>query len=231
MLRISFLLTLFLTLNFSQKNIHERWDKQLKKFVSETGKVNYNSWKNSIYDVESYLEALKDHPPQEFWPKNDIMAYWINTYNGLTVQLILQNYPLKSIKDLKDPWGRKVIEIEGKSYSLGDIEHEVLRKMNEPRIHFAINCASVSCPKLLNEAFSSLKLEQQLYRLTCDFLSDKSKNQLNSKKTMLSKIFMWYVKDFGSYNDRVDFFKKYGDDTINKETSFRYLPYDWNLNE
>ena len=231
MLKISFLLTLFLTLNFSQKNIHERWDKQLKKFVSETGKVNYNSWKNSIYDVESYLETLKDHPPQEFWPKNDTMAYWINAYNGLTVQLILQNYPLKSIKDLKDPWGRKVIEIEGKSYSLGDIEHEVLRKMNEPRIHFAINCGSVSCPKLLNEAFSSLKLEQQLYRLTCDFLSDKSKNQLNSKKTMLSKIFMWYVKDFGSYNDRVDFFKKYGDDTINKETSFRYLPYDWNLNE
>ena len=231
MLKISFLLTLFLTLNFSQKNIHERWDKQLKKFVSKTGKVNYNSWKNSIYEVESYLEALKDHPPQEFWPKNDIMAYWINAYNGLTVQLILQNYPLKSIKDLKDPWGRKVIEIEGKSYSLGDIENEVLRKMNEPRIHFAINCASVSCPKLLNEAFSSLKLEQQLYRLTCDFLSDKSKNQLNSKKTMLSKIFMWYVKDFGSFNDRVDFFKKYGDDTINKETSYRYLPYDWNLNE
>ena len=164
MLKVSFLLTLFLTLNFSQKNIHERWDKQLKKFVSETGKVNYNSWKNSIYDVESYLEALKDHPPQEFWPKNDIMAYWINAYNVLTVQLILQNYPLKSIKDLKDPWGRKVIEIEGKSYSLGDIEHEVLRKMNEPRIHFAINCASVSCPKLLNEAFNSLKLEQQLYR-------------------------------------------------------------------
>ena len=103
--------------------------------------------------------------------------------------------------------------------------------MNEPRIHFAINCASVSCPKLLNEAFNSLKLEQQLNRLTCDFLSDKSKNQLNSKKTMLSKIFMWYIKDFGSFNDRVDFFKKYGDDTINKETSFRYLPYDWNLNE
>ena len=114
---------------------------------------------------------------------------------------------------------------------MGEIEHEVLRKMNEPRIHFAINCASVSCPKLLNEAFSSLKLEQQLYRLTCDFLSDKSKNQLNGKKTMLSKIFQWYVKDFGSFDDRINFFKKYGDETISKKTSFRYLPYDWNLNE
>jgi len=231
MLKISFLLTLFLTLNFNQKNIHERWDQQLKKFVSKTGEVNYKDWKSSIYDVDSYLEALKNHPPQEFWPKNDVMAYWINAYNALTVQLILQNYPLKSIKDLKDPWGRKVIEIEGKSYSLGEIEHEVLRKMNEPRIHFAINCASVSCPKLLNEAFSSLKLEQQLYRLTCDFLSDKSKNQLNGKKTMLSKIFQWYVKDFGSFDDQINFFKKYGDETISKKTSFRYLPYDWNLNE
>ena len=231
MLKISFLLTLFLTLNFNQKNIHERWDQQLKEFVSENGKVNYKDWKSSIYDVDSYLEALKNHPPQEFWPKNDVMAYWINAYNALTVQLILQNYPLKSIKDLKDPWGRKVIEIEGKSYSLGEIEHKVLRKMNEPRIHFAINCASVACPKLLNEAFSSLKLEQQLYRLTCDFLSDKSKNQLNSKKTMLSKIFQWYVKDFGSFDDRINFFKKYGDEKKKKKTSFRYLPYDWNLNE
>jgi hypothetical protein len=231
MLKISFLLTLFLTLNFTQKNIHERWDQQLKEFVSENGKVNYKDWKSSIYDVDSYLEALKNHPPQEFWPKKDVMAYWINAYNALTVQLILQNYPLKSIKDLKDPWGRKVIEIEGKSYSLGEIEHEVLRKMNEPRIHFAINCASVSCPRLLNEAFSSLKLEQQLYRLTCDFLSDKFKNQLNSKKTILSKIFQWYVKDFGSFDDRINFFKKYGDETISNKTSFRYLPYDWNLNE
>ena len=230
-MKIPFLLTLFITLNFSQKNIHERWDKQLKKFVSETGKVNYKSWKNSFYEVESYLKALKNRPPQEFWPKKEVMAYWINAYNALTVQLILQNYPLKSIKDLKDPWGQKVIKIEGKSYSLDDIEHEVLRKMNEPRIHFAINCASVSCPKLLNEAFNSLKLEQQLYRLTCDFLSDESKNQLNSKKTMLSKIFQWYVKDFGSFGDRVDFFKKYGNNIINEKTSFRYLPYDWNLNE
>ena len=228
MLKISFLLTLFLTLNFNQKNIHERWNQQLKKFVSKTGKVNYKDWKSSI--SSHFNLSFEKSSPKNFGQKrcNGLLDKCLQC---ITVQLILQNYPLKSIKDLKDPWGRKVIEIEGKSYSLGEIEHEVLRKMNEPRIHFAINCASVSCPRLLNEAFSSLKLEQQLYRLTCDFLSDKSKNQLNSKKTMLSKIFQWYVKDFGSFDDRINFFKKYGDETISKKTSFRYLPYDWNLNE
>ena len=119
--------------------------------------------------------------------------------------------------------------IEDKDYSLGDIEHKILRKMNEPRIHFAINCASVSCPKLLNSAFQEKQLETQLTQATRSFLMDSSKNILNKNKLKLSKIFFWFKKDFGSKKERLDFIKKYSDLEYNKPV-IDYLDYDWSLN-
>jgi hypothetical protein len=101
--------------------------------------------------------------------------------------------------------------------------------MNEPRIHFAINCASVSCPKLLNSAYQEKQLETQLIQVTRSFLMDSSKNILNKNKLKLSKIFFWFKKDFGSKKERLNFIKKYSDLEYNKPV-IDYLDYDWSLN-
>jgi hypothetical protein len=95
--------------------------------------------------LQAYLNELSANVPTKSWSKNATLAYWINAYNAYTVKLILDNYPTKSIKDINDPWGKKFFSLEIK-YSLEEIEHEILRKMNEPRIHFAINCASFLVP-------------------------------------------------------------------------------------
>ena len=105
---------------------------------------------------------LSENEPTEVWSVQELLAYYINTYNAYTVNLILDNYPLKSIKDISGPWTKAIIPIGDNKLSLGGLENGILRKMNEPRIHFAINCASYSCPKLLNEAFTASRIDEQL---------------------------------------------------------------------
>ena len=220
---------LFLTVN-AQKNMHSRWGHMLEKYVDTLGNVDYKSWSKDTANLEAYIETLKRFPPLRTASKSAQLAYWINAYNALTIQLILQNYPLKSIRDLKNPWERKLFELEGKNYSLGDIEHQVLRKMKEPRIHFAINCASASCPKLLNEAYQEKKLELQLSQATRDFINDSSKNKLSSKRVQLSRIFLWFGNDFGSKQERLNFIMQYSDYNL-KSPEIDYLPYNWALNK
>ena len=117
---------------FIKKNIHSAWDIQLKKFVSNEGKVNYKDWKNEMEGLESYINNLKRFIPNQKWSKNEILSYWINAYNALTVNLILKNYPIKSIKNIEKPWDKKIFKLNNISYSLNDIEHKILRKMDEP---------------------------------------------------------------------------------------------------
>ncbi len=107
--------------------------------------------------LNAYIQTLASTPLLESDSKNAKLAYWINAYNALTVQLILKHYPLKSIKEIKQPWDTTCFSIGEKSYTLGDIEHKILRKMDEPRIHFAINCASASCPTLGIRPFKKSK--------------------------------------------------------------------------
>jgi hypothetical protein len=214
----------------AQKNIHHRWNNQLQKYVSEAGTVDYKSWQNDQENLEAYLETLAQFPPSENSSKNHKLAYWINAYNALTVQLILKNYPLKSIKEIKSPWDNPIFSTGGNQYSLGDIEHKILRKMDEPRIHFAINCASASCPKLLNSAFQEKQLEQQLVEVTQSFLKDPTKNIIQPDQLELSKIFLWFGKDFGSKADRLSFIAKYSGVSLDRP-KIDYLTYDWSLNE
>ena len=225
-----FLIFLFCLPVVAQKNIHHRWENQLQKHVSETGLVNYNSWQEDQEELASYLETLAQFPPLATASKNHKLAYWINAYNALTVQLILENYPLKSIKEIKSPWDTPCFTTGGKEYSLGEIEHEILRKMDEPRIHFAINCASASCPKLLNRAFQEKQLEQQLVKVTQSFLKDSTKNKISSYRLELSKIFLWFGKDFGSKTERLSFIEQYSGVSLDRP-KIDYLSYDWNLNE
>ena len=224
------LLFLFCLPVVAQKNIHHRWNTQLQKHVSETGAVDYNSWQEDLEDLNAYLQTLAQFPPDEVTSKNHKLAYWINAYNALTVQLILENYPLKSIKEIKSPWDTPCFSTGGKEYSLGDIEHKILRKMDEPRIHFAINCASASCPNLLNRAFQEKQLESQLVEVTESFLKDPTKNKINSDQLELSKIFLWFGKDFGSKAERLSFIEAYSGVRLDRP-KIDYLSYDWSLNE
>ena len=230
MKRLPFLLfILFTTFVFSQKNIHHRWDGMLKKFVSPSGQVNYKEWVKEQENIENYLFTLAQFPPTERTSAAAQLAYWINAYNALTVQLILKHYPVKSIKDIDNPWDTACFTVKGKEYTLGAIEHELLRKMGEPRIHFAINCASVSCPKLLNEAYLEKKMELQLTEATRSFLKDTSKNVITQKQLKLSRIFLWFGKDFGSKSERLNFIAKAVGLPL-ESPKIEYLPYDWNLN-
>ena len=114
---------------FNQRDIHRRWDYELKKFVDKNGKVDYLKWSKNSSGLKAYINVLEQNHPKDYWSKNQKMSYWINAYNALTINLIIENYPLKSIRDIKNPWGKKLINHKLKSYSLDEIEHKILRKM------------------------------------------------------------------------------------------------------
>lgn len=210
---------------------HARWNALLQKNVLNNGNVNYRGFQKDSKELKLYLNELSSNPPTKAWSRNATLAYWINAYNAYTVQLILNNYPTKSIKDIADPWSKKFISIGTKKYSLEEIENDILRKMNEPRIHFAINCASVSCPELLNEAYTESKLEKQFVAVTKNFINDKSKNFITSNKIEVSKIFDWFAADFKSKGDVIDFLNLYSSIKISSNAKISYKNYNWNLND
>ena len=216
---------------YSQKNNHQKWDDLLKKYVSENGNVDYKEFKKDQVALESYLELLSKNLPEKSWTKNATLAYWINAYNAFTVKLILDNYPIKSIKKINSPWDAVFINLGNKKYSLGEIEHKILRKMNEPRIHFAINCASYSCPNLLNEAYTEKNLNNQLEAAAKSFINDKSKNNITANTIEISSIFDWFTGDFKKKGTLIDFLNKYSSVKINAKAKIRYKEYNWNLNE
>lgn len=227
-----FVIVLLLSFSVTSQNFnHSPWNSLLKKHVSNDGHVNYKTFKTDYKALGNYIKSLSAHTPQDSWTKEEKLAYWINAYNALTIDLILRHYPIKSIKDIKNPWSQRLWRLGKTWYNLNDIEHEILRKMDEPSIHFAIVCASVSCPKLSNEAFTSKNLEHQLTKATKDFLSDKTKNSISEGSIKISKIFQWFAKDFKQNGDLIDFLNRYLDIKISQKVKIGYKDYNWNLNE
>ncbi len=219
---------------------HDIWNELVKKHVTDGGEVDYNGIIQDSIRFNAYLDLLSsNHPNEANWTRDERLAYWINAYNAYTVKLILDHYPVKSIKDIKrgipfvnSVWDIKFIEIEGNTYDLNNIEHRILRKeFYEPRIHFAINCASVSCPKLRNEAFTADQIESQLKSQTTSFLSDPVKNQLTADHIKISKLFSWFKGDFTNNGSLIDFLNEHGPVQIDRSAKIDYLDYDWNLNE
>ena len=216
----------------SSDNNHELWNELLGKHVSINGNVDYNGFKQDSKDLQNYISALQaDYSSIKEHSKAQKLAYWINVYNALTIDLILRNYPLNSIKDIKDPWDHRLWKFNEKWLNLNDIEHKILRKMDEPRLHFAIVCASESCPKLLNKAYSANNLDEQLTIATKDFLSDASKNELSENSIKLSKIFKWFAKDFKTDESLIEFLNQYSDITIAENAKKSYKEYSWELND
>jgi hypothetical protein len=225
---------------FSQKApSHQQWDNLLKKHVNASGMVNYKGFQKDKTGFDDYLKLLSDNAPQSSWSQNEQKAYWINAYNAFTVSLILQKYPVKSIKDIagkiykiNTPWDIKFINIGGKKYDLNNIEHGILRKkFDDPRIHFALVCAAMSCPRLRNEAYTGAKLDAQLEDAGKEFLNDKSKNNITAASAELSKYFSWYKSDFTKNGSLADFINKYSQTKITANTKISSLNYNWSLNE
>lgn len=219
---------------------HDAWNEQLQQFVSKEGQVNYKAWLKERDALKNYLQSLSAHPPYKGWSKNQQLAYWINAYNAFTIDLILQHYPIKSIKAigrkiqipmLNSVWDWKFFEIGGIPYDLNMIEHQILRsEFQEPRIHFALNCASGSCPILRREAYNAEALEQQLEEQAKTFINDPKRNAISEGR--ISAIFNYYKKDFEEdAEDLHSYIARYSDGELASAQKLKYKTYDWSLNE
>lgn len=216
---------------FATPPSHETWDALLKKHVSATGQVNYKGIKAEKSKLEDYLKILSTNAPEESWSKAEQMAFWINAYNAFTIKLIVDSYPIASITNLHagKPWDQKWIKIGSKTYSLNNIENDILRpQFKDARIHFAVNCAAKSCPPLLNAAWTAANLNSNLDAQAKKFINNPAFNKLSEKKVEVSKIFEWYAADFGKL---IDFLNKYATTKVSAKAKVSYLEYDWGLNE
>jgi Protein of unknown function, DUF547 len=239
------LVFLFLVLSIkntqAQPPSHAGFDFLLKKHVSDKGVVNYAGFLKDRAKFDEYLKVLSNNPPAANWTTNQKLSYWINAYNAFTIELILTHADkkIKSIKDIGDkikipfvnsPWDIKFIEIGKEKYDLNAIEHTIIRKQfAEPRIHFALVCAAVSCPPLLNEAYTPEKLASQLNEQAKRFINDNSKNTITANKAEISSIFDWYGADFKTKN-MVDYLNQYALVKTATNAKITYKKYDWTLN-
>lgn len=238
---------------------HKVWNALVHSYViSQPGDkstlVDYSGFAKAQSTLDSYLDYLATFDQARFdrLNKADQLAFLLNAYNSWTVKLVLQDYEsIKSIKDLgalfTSPWKKVFIPLLGKKRSLDDIEHGLIRgsgRYQEPRIHFAANCASLACPPLREEAYVGDKLDAQLEHQAQRFLADKSRNRFEGNSLKVSAIFKWYRQDFASgwrgANTLEDFLALYAkplalDQTTIKQLqegkiSIEFLDYDWRLN-
>ena len=211
----------------------------LNKYVKD-GVVDYRGFKKEKGKLDEYLRVLENTNVSEL-TRNERFAFYVNAYNAWTVELILGAYPgIKSVKDLgnifQSPWEKKIVRLNGRVLTLDDIEHSILRaQFKDPRVHFALNCASRSCPPLLSEPYRGSTLNRQLDHAARAFINDPKSNYLKGSRLYVSRIFKWYSEDFN--NDIVGFFLKYAGGDFKKELEAKkgelkivYLSYDWSLN-
>lgn len=210
---------------------HVAFNTLLSKHVNTKGDVNYAAFKKDEGKLDAYIAELSGNSPESDWSRNESMAFWINAYNANTLKLILKNHPAKSITDLHGgkPWDVKWITIGGKTYSLNNIEHNIIRpRYKDARIHFAVNCAAASCPPLPNKAFTAANLNSLLASRTKSFVRNANYNTISAKNVQVSKIFDWYGEDFG---DLRGFLNKYTAVEIPEGMEIGFMEYDWALNK
>ncbi len=219
---------------------HSVFDQILKDTVAVDGhhsRVNYAEVIRQRAKLDAYLAQLSGVSKSEFDAllPDQQLAFLINTYNAYQLKQVVDHYPIDSIKDVgnffSSPWSKEFFTLFGEPASLDLVEHGMIRTMfKEPRIHFAVNCASISCPPLMAEAFVADRLNAQLETATFNFLNDLDANRLEGDTLYLSKIFQWYEGDFAT--GVIDFVAKYRPDWVEGGTpELDYTDYDWNLNE
>ena len=241
---------------------HAAWTALLKKHVvlldrGRASQLRYAGMAADRAALKAYLATLAAVTPEAFeaFTKPQQMAFLINAYNAYTVELILTRYPkIESIKDigtlLQNPWKQKTAPLLGTVMTLDGIEHETLRargRYDDPRIHFAVNCASIGCPMLREEAFVAERLDAQLDEQALRFMSDRSRNRWStaSQKLEVSKIFEWYAEDFRLGHKGITsanaFYARYADPLADapadrervrsQKAGVVHLDYDWKLND
>ena len=245
---------------------NERFDRVLLKYVNERGLVNYSALQEDSEDLEDYYYLITTYSPDshpEFFPEEKHkLAYWINAYNAGAIKTVMTYYPIGSVLDVKQPgiffflsdksgffFFQRLI-FGGKSTSLYYLENQLIRKrFNDPRIHFAVNCASIGCPRLPRHSFSGESLDRQLDNEARFFLTEKRNFKIDhdEKVIYLSSIFKWYETDFTSwyatkYPGRPSSLLSYIElyltpqkkeelKKIRNRYSLRFIPYDWRLND
>jgi hypothetical protein len=218
---------------------HSTYADLLTKHVDQ-GNVDYRDLKMEEDKLDQYLKVLEKTTTKNL-SKDEQFAFYINAYNAWTIKLILSGYPrIKSIKDLgsflKSPWKKKICRIDGDVITLDHIEHKILRpRFKDPRVHFAINCAALSCPPLRSEPYHGSALDRQLDDAASAFINNQKRNYLSGNSLYVSKIFKWFSEDFN--DDIIGFFLKYAKEDMKKELEakkgnikIKYLHYDWSLN-
>ncbi|WP_218353598.1 DUF547 domain-containing protein [Alteromonas lipotrueiana] len=263
-LMIAMLLWLTAASVSAEDSIHRPYNAVLQQYVETTSPhstvVDYAALANDQEPLNQYLSTLKAISKEEYeqWSRERQLAFLINAYNAHTLALIIKHYDdIDSIKDIggffSSAWNQPVALLLGEKRTLDDIEHGMIRGQsrafpgfNEPRIHFAVNCASVGCPALREEAYTAQKLEQQLSEQTQRFLSDESRNRMTKDGLRVSKIFDWYKEDFTAQKRSEktglgDFFSQYASamkltdaqqtQLSNNAVDIGFLEYDWSLND
>ena len=270
MLRVfSFLLLLAPAFAFGQPfdHSHSRWSALLGKHVKEapdgrSSRIDYQGFSADRTELHAYLNRLSAVNAADYarWSKAQQFAFLANAYNAFTIEKILTRYPdLKSIRDFgilfRNPWKDRFFNLLGKAQHLDGIEHDTLRApgiFDDPRVHFAVNCASIGCPMLARRAFTADRLDAQLEDSMRRFLADRTRNRYNprTRKLELSKIFDWYASDFeqggesflgyAGFSSVAEVGSRYADVLADTEfdraalraqkIEIRYLPYDWGLN-
>lgn len=241
------------TFSVSDKNStvtvdHSIWNSLLQKYVVSDDKsfnsVNYGAFKASgASDLKKYLSKLQATDVTKL-NRNEQFAFWANLYNAVTIDVIIQHYPVKSIRDIdisgifaNGPWGKKLVTVNGKKLSLDDIEHKILRGLwKDPRVHYAVNCASIGCPNLAKTAFTGAQLEQQLNEGAKAYINHPRGISVSGKRVTASKIYSWFKKDFGSSEKNIlRHVRKYASEDLKKKlngiTDISSYEYDWNLND
>ena len=225
---------------------HTALDKLLKKHVDKDGYVDYRTWYASKADrqaLRAYLSLLSRANPSAEAGREARLAFWINAYNAVTLVGIMQEYPTSSIRNHTarlfgyNIWKELPLIVGPSQYSLEHIEHQILRKMREPRIHFAIVCASVGCPRLRNEAYTTARLSEQLSDNASDFFARPQNFRVSGNTLYVSSILDWFGEDFGkSQSQRMAYLKPFLPKSVRPIATragarVAYLDYNWNLND
>ncbi len=224
---------------------HAAWDALVKKHVKvlpgqHASQMDYAGMARDRAALKAYLDSLSRVPRAQFdgWPKNERKAFLINAYNAFTVEKILRRWPdIGSIWDFGrffgNPFKDDFFTLLGAPMTLDGIEHETLRKpgaYDDPRVHYAVNCAAVGCPMLREEAYVAGRLDAQLDEQAQRFLSDRTRNRFRDGRLQVSKIFDWFAEDFVPHEK---YFARYVKvlDYPGGPVPIDFLDYDWSLND
>ena len=221
---------------------HDLFNQVLQAHVNKAGRVNYTKLKANPEKLEKYLDLLAVANPTEL-SYNAQLAFWVNAYNALVIKGVIDHYPTTSVRKVKWFGGffsRLKFQVAGKTYTLNQIEHGIIRtEFVDPRVHFILVCASTSCPPIENSAFSAEDIEERLETATFNFVQNPEQVRIDraKRRLYLSKIFKWYDDDFREgYDGVADFLADYlpsedADFVLSEGVKFHHLDYDWTLND